>query len=180
MTAGTVIHLTLRGRLISVPRPDAIATDLLTRIRVVKPRLILDLGAVAVVDCSGIGLIASLYRNGRQLGGDLRLVGVGERSLRLLEVCGLLRVIRTFKNEEEALASIVRTDGPELHLERASVHICGACRCQHARSSGKAKSGELSFSGSSHIRMPKSGQVVSDICGFTLLATSRCSGRMTV
>lgn len=126
MAAGTVVLLAVRGRLTSVLYPGAIAVDLLTRIPAAKPRVVLDLGAVPIVDCSGIGLLASLCRTARMLGGDLRLVGVRERPRRLLEICGLLRVLQSFENEEDALASIVGTDGPELYLERAPVHLCEA------------------------------------------------------
>jgi len=121
MTAGTVVVLALQGRLTSVLHPGASAVELLTRVQAAKPRIILNLGAVAIVDCSGIGLIAALCRAARDRGGDLRLLGLHERPRRLLELCGVLRVIQTFKTEENALASFVGRDDPELYLERAPV-----------------------------------------------------------
>jgi anti-sigma B factor antagonist len=121
MTAGTVVVLALQGRLTSVLHPGASAVELLTRVQAAKPRIILNLGAVAIVDCSGVGLIAAACRAARDRGGDLRLLGLHERPRRLLELCGVLRVIQTFKTEENALASFVGRDDPELYLERAPV-----------------------------------------------------------
>jgi len=126
MTAGTVVILALQGPLTSVLCPSAAAVKLLTRIHAAKPRVVLNLGAVPVIDCSGIGVIAALCRAARDLGGDLRLLGVPKRPRQLLDVCGLLRVIRTFETEEDALASIVDLDGPELWLSRTYVRGDGA------------------------------------------------------
>jgi len=119
MAFGTVVVLALKDRLTFVLRPDAAAVELLTSVRTVRPRILLDMRAVCVLDGSGIGLLAALHRVARSVGGDLRLFGLRERPRLLLAVCGLLRVFQVFENEEDALASIVEQDDPELYLERA-------------------------------------------------------------
>lgn len=120
MSVGTVVVLALKD-LVSVLCPDVTAVELLTSVREVKPRILLDMRAVRVLDCSGIGLLAALHRVARSLGGDLKLFGLQDRPWLLLEVCGLLRVLKTFESEADALASIVESDDPELYLERAPV-----------------------------------------------------------
>jgi len=127
MTAGTVIVLGLQGRLTSVLHPCATALKVLTRIQAGKPSVILDLRAVPSVDASGVGLIAALYRQARERGGDLMLVGLQERPRRLLAICGLLRFLQTFKTEEDALQSIVTRGGPELYLERPPLCLREPC-----------------------------------------------------
>jgi anti-anti-sigma factor len=123
MTAGIVIVLVLQDRLTSVLNPGATAMQVLARVQAAKPRVILDLGALRNIDCSGIGFVAALYRTARGRGGDLGLLRLRERPRRLLEVCGLLRVIPEFETEEAALESIVGRDDSELYLEREPVQV---------------------------------------------------------
>ena len=86
--------------------PGALAEETLARVQVTKPRIILNLEAVPIIDCSGIGFIAALYGTALGVLGDLSLLKVRQRPRQLLELCGLARVIPAFETEEDALASI--------------------------------------------------------------------------
>ncbi len=119
MAVSMIIVFALRGRLMSLLHPEATAVELLGWVRATKPRLILDMRRVSVLDCSGIGLLAALHRVARDLSGDLGVFGLRERPRHLLEACGLLRVLKTFESEEGALADLAHQDDPELYLQRA-------------------------------------------------------------
>lgn len=126
MALCTVVVLVFSERLMAVLYPDIAALGLLMPVREVKPTVLLDMRELRALDCSGIGLLAALYRVTRSSGGKLKLFGLRERPGLLLEDCGLLRVLDTFENEEDALASVVASDGRELYLERAT-----ACCVSH-------------------------------------------------
>jgi anti-anti-sigma factor len=65
--------------------------------------VVLDLGSVWQLDCSGIRQLVQLNDHVRRSGGVLALVNV-ERHLRhLLEMVGLLRVLQLFESREAAL-----------------------------------------------------------------------------
>lgn len=118
MAGGRVVVLALNDCLTSVLCPDATASELLASVHEVEPRILLDMSAVRVLDCSGIGLLASLKRIARSRGGKLSLMGLRQRPRLLLELCGLLRVFQTFENEEGALESIAERDDGEFYLDR--------------------------------------------------------------
>jgi len=121
MTVVSVLVISPEGRLTLVMNPCSTACALLTQAPAAILRVLLDLRAVTFLDASGVGFIAALYRAARGRCGELRLVGVAGRVRRLLEISGLLRIIPNFETEEEALASFVDEDGPDVFLERAMV-----------------------------------------------------------
>lgn len=70
-------------------------------------RIVLDLSGVGEMSSAGLRVIisaAKLLRNERT-GGDLRLAAPGERVVHVLELAGLLPVLRVFKTSDQAIAS---------------------------------------------------------------------------
>jgi anti-anti-sigma factor len=121
MMVASVSVITPEGRLTSVMNPCSTACALMNQSPAATLRVLLDLRAVKFLDASGVAFIAALYRAARGRGGELRLVGVDGSVRSLLEMSGLLRIIRIFETEEAALASFVCPGGPEVFLERAKV-----------------------------------------------------------
>jgi anti-anti-sigma factor len=120
MAAGTVVILAFDGPLTSLVHPHITADALMARIQVTRPRIVLNLEAVPRIDCSGIGLLVALHRASGDVHGDVRLVKACGKLRKTLETCGLTRFISCFDTEEDALKSIVATEGPEICLERTS------------------------------------------------------------
>ncbi len=70
-------------------------------------RIVLDLSGVGEMSSAGLRVIisaAKLLRNERT-GGDLRLAAPGERVEHVLELAGLLPVLRVFETSDQAIAS---------------------------------------------------------------------------
>lgn len=120
----TVVVLALRTRLTAVLHPEATAVELLGAVSATKPRLILDMRGIAAMDCSGLGFLATLHRVAGERGGALRIFGLQDRARRLVELCGLLRVLQNFGSEELALADLADRED-DLYLERAPARPCG-------------------------------------------------------
>lgn len=74
-------------------------------------RIVLDLSGVGEMSSAGLRVIisaAKLLRNERT-GGDLRLAGPGDRVVQVLELAGLLPVLRVFQTREQAIASFAES-----------------------------------------------------------------------
>jgi anti-sigma B factor antagonist len=65
-------------------------------------KVVLDMGAVPYLDCSGIGQLVLLHERVRQAGGTLALVNLGPRQMHALRVVRLLEVLRVFETWDEA------------------------------------------------------------------------------
>ena len=70
-----------------------------------RTRIVLDLAGVTSIDSSGFGMMVAKLNTVRAHGGDIRLVHVTGRSLRLLSTMKILAVFRTFDDEAAAIAS---------------------------------------------------------------------------
>jgi anti-sigma B factor antagonist len=102
---GEVTILALHGRLI-LDDGDVLfrqrVDDLASRGDV---RLIADFTDVDYVDSAGVGLLIAKYLSVRRKGGDLKLLRLSDRSLRVLEIAHLLSVFEIFDDEEAAVRS---------------------------------------------------------------------------
>ena len=76
--------------------------DLLGQARL---KLLLDLRDVTFLDSFGVGVIAAKYLSVRRKGGDFKLLRPSARSRRVLSTAGLMRILDSFDDEEEALRS---------------------------------------------------------------------------
>lgn len=68
--------------------------------------LVLDLSGVSLIDSSGLGVILGRYRRLAQSGGRVGLVGLKPTVKRVLELSGLLGIMREYASEGEALAGL--------------------------------------------------------------------------
>lgn len=67
-----------------------------------KPEtLILDLTGVDFMDSSGLGLILGRYRKIKEFSGDMFLCGASERTMKILKMAGIDKIIKTIPNANE-------------------------------------------------------------------------------
>jgi anti-anti-sigma factor len=67
--------------------------------------VVMDLGKVRQIDCSGIGQLVELANQVGARGGLFSLVNVAPREKHLLALLGLLRVLPAFASREEAITA---------------------------------------------------------------------------
>ena len=70
-----------------------------------KPKVILKLDAVSVMDSSGLGVIVASYASVQRKGGRLVLVGLGRGLQNLVTVTRIALVLDVYETEEEAIMS---------------------------------------------------------------------------
>jgi len=68
--------------------------------------VLLNMKGVSFIDSSGLGVILGRYKKVSALGGRLLAASVRPQVARVFEVSGLLRLIKTFGSEAEALNSL--------------------------------------------------------------------------
>ncbi|MBP2642144.1 MAG: anti-sigma-factor antagonist [Firmicutes bacterium] len=68
--------------------------------------LIISLKGVSFIDSSGVGVILGRYKKISAVGGKLLIANVKPQVARILDVSGLLRIIKVFSSESEALDSL--------------------------------------------------------------------------
>jgi len=106
--AGSVVMLSLEGRLTVEVDLQALHQSLEECIRQGAKNIVLDLARMPSLDCAGIGCLVTCYLNARSRGATLKLLNVGARPLRLLSLARLLTVIEVYHNDEETVASVAR------------------------------------------------------------------------
>jgi stage II sporulation protein AA (anti-sigma F factor antagonist) len=67
--------------------------------------LILDLEKVSFIDSSGLGAILGRFKRLNQQGGRLSAIRVSRQILRVLELSGLLRIMKIYDDRRQALDS---------------------------------------------------------------------------
>jgi stage II sporulation protein AA (anti-sigma F factor antagonist) len=65
--------------------------------------IMLSLQGVSFIDSSGLGVILGRYKRSNILGGKMLLVDIQPQVARIFEVSGLLKIIKMYKSETEAL-----------------------------------------------------------------------------
>jgi stage II sporulation protein AA (anti-sigma F factor antagonist) len=68
--------------------------------------LILNLENVSFIDSSGLGVILGRYKKLSQSGGSVSIVEVSEQVKHILELAGMLKIIKLFPDEEAALQNL--------------------------------------------------------------------------
>jgi anti-sigma B factor antagonist len=68
-----------------------------------QTRLVLDLHAVPYIDSCGLGAIAHAYVSARRRGGDLKLLHVRDKNLRILTVTKLLTVFEVYESDHDVV-----------------------------------------------------------------------------
>ena len=70
-----------------------------------KPRVILNLDGVSVMDSAGLGVIVASYASVQKRGGRLVLAGLGRGLQNLITITRIAMVFDVYENEEEAIMS---------------------------------------------------------------------------
>ncbi len=70
-----------------------------------RTRVVINLGAVAQIDSSGLGEICSCLTTVSKAGGALKLFNLTKRNKELLSITRLVTVFDTFDSEAEAVGS---------------------------------------------------------------------------
>ncbi len=70
-----------------------------------KTKIVLDLQGVDYIDSAGLAEVVRTMKRAREVGGDLRLCGLRENVLRIIEMTGLNKAIAVYPTRDEALAS---------------------------------------------------------------------------
>lgn len=70
-----------------------------------KRRVVVDLGGVAYIDSTGLGVLVGAMKRTREAGGDLRLCALRGDVLRIFEVTWLNRAMLVYPSRQEAVAS---------------------------------------------------------------------------
>ena len=103
--SGDVTILELDGRLVLYEGEadlKAVINDLVSRGRT---KIVLDLKNVTYIDSAGVGIIIAKYVSVRRAGGDVKLLNLSRRSVRVMTITRLLEVFETFDSEKEAVES---------------------------------------------------------------------------
>ncbi len=70
-----------------------------------QQQVVLDMSRVHFMSSSGVRVLLEMLKTGRGMGGDLRLAGAQPGIQRVLEISGLVRIIRVYASLEEAVGS---------------------------------------------------------------------------
>lgn len=103
--AGPVTILDLAGMLTLGERANELHDKILEAVKSGRKRVLINLSRVVYVDSAGMGEIIGATTSLRNAGGDLKLTGVPEKVLRLLEAANLHRLVEIHPHEAAALAS---------------------------------------------------------------------------
>jgi anti-anti-sigma factor len=68
--------------------------------------ILIDLESVPYVDSTGIGYLLSFYTSSRRGGEQFGIVNVNERTLDVLRLCRLNKILPIFNSEAEAIAAL--------------------------------------------------------------------------
>ncbi|TDX51176.1 SpoIIAA-like anti-anti-sigma regulatory factor [Orenia marismortui] len=69
--------------------------------------IILNLDGIKFIDSSGLGAILGTYKRITKTGGSLAMVKVTPQVERIFELSGILKIIKIYSSEEEALDKIL-------------------------------------------------------------------------
>lgn len=95
----------LAGFLSDSERSFALLEQVRSDMRLEPHPALLDLTGIEPLTSSGVGIIAAIYTSGQNATMDLALMGLNARSRLILQLVGLLRLIRAFDAEQDALAA---------------------------------------------------------------------------
>jgi anti-sigma B factor antagonist len=100
-----VTILEVRGRVVYYDDAALLRAQIDDLLGQARLKFLLDLHDVTFLDSFGVGVIAAKYLSARRKGGDLKLLRPSARSHRALSTAGLMRILNSFDDEEEALRS---------------------------------------------------------------------------
>lgn len=97
--------LALDGAILGGPEAGALNEELHRLIDAGKHNVVIDLGKVALMNSSGLGMLIGAYTTVKNNGGDLKLAALNENVRKLIEMTKLHTIFTPYDGVEEAVAS---------------------------------------------------------------------------
>jgi anti-sigma B factor antagonist len=102
---GGVEVVTLDGTMLGGPDAAEINDTLHKLIGAKKKKVVIDLGAVSLMNSSGLGILIGGVTTMRNAGGDLKLAAVSAKVMNLLTITKLVSVFEVFDTVKKAVDS---------------------------------------------------------------------------
>jgi anti-sigma B factor antagonist len=102
---GTVAVVTLDGTMLGGPDAAEINNTLHTLIDAKKKKVVIDLGAVTLMNSSGLGILIGGITTMRNAGGEMKLAAVSPKVMNLLTITKLISVFEVFDTVKKAVDS---------------------------------------------------------------------------
>ncbi len=102
---GSVAVVTLDGTMLGGPDAAEINDTLHKLIDAKKKKVVIDLGAVTLMNSSGLGILIGGVTTMRNAGGDLKLAAVSPKVMNLLTITKLVAVFEVFDSVKKAVDS---------------------------------------------------------------------------
>jgi len=102
---GAVKIVKLRGRLSLGETVDRLRGTFEDLFAAGSKQFVLDVGELATIDSSGIGLLSRLLTSAKQQGGSLKLVNPSKFVVQTLKLVGLLNLFEVFPDSQLAASS---------------------------------------------------------------------------
>jgi len=99
-----VVVVSIVGSLDALTAPQA-ADFLAAQVPVEQKQWVINLGQVKYMGSTGLRMIMEVMKKGREQGGDVRLAAAQPNVRRILEMSGLLRIMKAYDTVDEAIAS---------------------------------------------------------------------------
>lgn len=101
-TQGDVVIIAVDGQLIVGNRQE-LKQQVLDRVEAGARKVVVDFAGAGYIDSSGLGVLVSLAKRLRELGGDLRLANLNEDLLTLFELTKLDSLFRIATSRDQAV-----------------------------------------------------------------------------
>lgn len=102
---GNVTVLTLSGQLVLDEGDLAFRRKVHELVDRGRIQLVLDMNGVTYIDSAGVGMIVGKLKTVRERGGDMKLLNLNTRGLRIFGISKLLLIFETFDDEAKAVSS---------------------------------------------------------------------------
>ena len=102
---GTVHVIELRGDLKIGESVDGFRQAIEQLFDAGECRVVVDVGAVPMIDSSGIGVLVRSLTSAKQRGGALKLVNPSKLALQTLKIVGLINLFEVFNEQAQAVES---------------------------------------------------------------------------
>ena len=103
--SGDVTILTLAGQLVLDDGDLSFRKKIHELVERGRTKVVVDLDAVTYIDSAGIGMVVSKLKTLRERGGDMKLLNLNMRGLRVFGITKLMFVFDTFDSEAMAVKS---------------------------------------------------------------------------
>jgi anti-sigma B factor antagonist len=107
-TIDGVLVVDCNGRIV-FGEESALLRDAVRKLITTNNHIVLNLAGVNYIDSGGLGTLVSLYTTARNAGGAIKLSSLTQRVGDLLQVTKLVTVFEVHPNEQQAVASFLKT-----------------------------------------------------------------------